>query len=251
MRKSLIILAFFTSLTAFGQLETDADFRRTVYRNEATLGVVLHTRSPWPGINFRRLHYTDGFTKWGYEISHTVYRNPREIKYPAQNLLNSRAFAYGKVNEFFAFRWGYGRERILYDKTDRGTVSISLQTYGGVNFGFLKPIYVVVQRAGVQGVERYSPEEHDNLFVLEEASYFRGFDEIQFRPGVYGKVGVSFDYNWSDEKVTTLEAGFILDYYPSWFGLYEDPAPVVMDTAENLTLWWQFYLSINFGKKWN
>ncbi|GGH76190.1 hypothetical protein [Phaeocystidibacter marisrubri] len=256
MRKFLTIGVVLLSMLAEGQIETDADFRRTVYREEFSVGLILHTRSPWPGVNFRRLSYSDGYNKWGYEIDYTSYRHPREIKYPVQSILgNSRSFTFGKINDFFALRGGYGRERILFDKTDQGSVSISLQTYGGVALGFLKPIYVEVRKVSGDGtyidvVERYNPDEHDNVYVYGEDSFFTGFNETQMRLGVYGKVGVSFDYNFLDQRITSMEVGAIFDYYPSWFGLYEPGGVPVMAETDNLALWWQLYVSFNFGNKW-
>lgn len=255
MRKFLLIFTLMSGLSSTAQLDTDIDFKRMVYREEFTVGLMLHTRSPWPGINFRRLSFADGYTKWGYEIDYTSYRHPREIKYPVQSLLgSSRSFTYGKINDFFALRGGYGREKILYDKTDQGSVAISLQTYGGVALGFLKPIYVDVRRVTDEGLfvdrtERYDPDVHDNTFIYGEDSFFNGFGETQLRLGVYGKVGVSFDYNFLDQKITTMEVGAIFDYYPTW-GYYEPGGVPVMARADNLSLWWQIYVSFNFGNKW-
>lgn len=256
MRKYLSILAGLVSVLASGQIETQADFKRTVYREEYSVGVIFHNRSPWPGLHFRRLSYADGFNKWGYEIDFTVYRHPREIKYPTQSVLgNSRSFTYDKINHFFALRGGYGREKILFDKTDQGTVSISLQTYGGVALGFLKPVYIDLRRVGSDGifidaVERYDPSVHDNVYVYGESSFMTGINETKPRLGIYGKVGVSFDYNFLDRKITSLEIGGIIDYYPAWFGLYDKGGVPIMANADNLTLWWQLYVSFNFGNKW-
>ncbi|KAB2807380.1 hypothetical protein [Phaeocystidibacter luteus] len=256
MRKLFATVGLLASFGVFGQNDTDADWKRTVYSEEFTIGVVLHTGSPWPGFNFRRLHWTDGFTKWGYEIDYTAYRHPREIKYPAQSILgSSRSFTYGKINDFFAFRTGYGRERVLYDKQDRGTLSISLQTYGGVAWGMLKPVYVDVVRFTpdgnrIEGSERYDPEIHDNAMISGQEPFFTGFSELQIRPGVYTKIGLSFDYNFLDEKITAMEVGTIFDYYPNWFGLYESNGVPVMARVDNPSLWWQIYISFNFGNKW-
>jgi hypothetical protein len=60
-----------------------------------------------------------------------------------------------------------------------------------------------------------------------------------------------FDYNWKDKKITALEVGAIVDYYPSWFGIYSDEKVPIMYETENYNLWLQFYLTISFGKKWN
>lgn len=260
MRSTLLLLGFCLSFTFIHAQNLDeVDWERTLYNEEFTIGVVLHTGSPWPGVNFRRLSWTDGFTKWGYEIDYTAYRHPREIKYPAQSILGSaRSFTYGKINDFLAFRVGYGRERVLYDKQDQGSLSISLQTYGGVALGMLKPIYVDVRRTTGDGIlvdrtERYDPDIHDNAQIFGEAPFFTGFSELQLRPGVYAKVGASFDYNFLDQKITAMEVGTIFDLYPDWFGAFGEDVETgvpVMARVDNPTLWWQIYVSFNFGSKW-
>lgn len=252
MRKLLSIGLLLIGIASQAQVETGADFKRTVYRQEYTLGVMLHTRNPWPALHFRRLSYLDGYRKQGYEIDFTSYRHPREIKFPTQSFFGSiNSFTYDKINSFFALRVGYGQERILYDKTDRGSVSISLQTYGGAAFGFLKPIYVSVRDGlGATSIERYNPDVHDDVYVEGQQPFFTGFSETKPRLGIYGKVGVSFDYNYSDKRITSVEVGGIIDYYPSWFGLYESGGVPVMARTDNLTLWWQLYVSFNFGNKW-
>lgn len=255
IRRFVIALLFFsTSLMA--QYETEQDVARFVYRDQYSIGVMLHTGSIWPGVNFRRLYWADGFRKWGYEIDYTAYRHPREIKFPAQSFLgSSRSFTYGKINDFFAFRGGYGRERVLYDKRDQGSISISLETFGGVSLGFLKPIYVETRRtsddgAYIEQTERYDPDIHDNVTIFGEAPYFTGFNETQLRPGVYGKVGVSFDYNFLDQRITSMEVGTIFDFYPDWSNLTSGEGVPVLARVDNPTLWWQIYVSFNFGNKW-
>lgn len=255
MRVLLLFGFLIAGSAAWAQLETDADFRRTVYEEEYTVGISLHTRSPWPGLQFRRVSYTDGFTKWGYEIAHTVYRHPQEVRFPIQSLFgSSRSLTYGKVNSFFALRGGYGREKVLFDKTDQGTVSIHLNTYGGVALGFLKPVYIYIEERLDNGSVlthevRYNPDIHDSN-IFGRAPYFKGFGEIQPRMGLYFETGVSFDYNFLDEKITALEVGGIVDYYPSWFGLYPEGGVPIMAHTNNLSLWWQIYVRFSFGNKW-
>lgn len=252
MRKLILIGTILLSFITEAQIDTDADFKRVVYKDEYTIGLMLHTRSPWPALSFRRLHYTDGYTKWGYEINYTSYRHPREIKYPTQSFFgSSQSYSWDKINDFLAFRVGYGREKVLYDKTDQGSVSISLQTYGGIDIGLLKPIYVDIEENDREYSVRYDPTIHDNIVQIKgESPFFTGFDETKLRLGVYGKVGASFDYNFFDQKITSIETGVIIDYYPSWFGLYEEGGVPVMGTVDNLSLWWQVYVSFNFGNKW-
>ena len=250
----LLIISFFP-LLIFAQLETTADWKRQVYEKEFTGGIMFHTRGY--GINIRSLKFKDGYNKWGFEFDLVSIRHPKEIKFPSQLYFNStRSFVYGKLNGLYSLRVGYGRDKILIDKTDKGSISISWITFGGASFGILKPVYLDILRETPQGLqvlstERYDPEVHDYLQIYGQAPFFTGIEKSSLRMGIYVKSGFAFDYNWSDQKVTSLELGFVLDYFPTWFGIYSDEKVPIMYEAENYSAWLQFYLTINFGKKWN
>lgn len=237
------------------QLETSADFRRQVYDYEFSGGIMFHTRGY--GISFRWLKFTDGYHKLGGEFDMVSIRHPKEIKFPSQYYNSSaRSFVYGKLNSFFNARMGLAREKIIVDKTDQGSVSISWLTSGGASFGFLKPVYLEVIKESATGsaikvTNRYNPEIHDYINIYGQAPFFIGINETELRMGLYIKTGFSFDYNWLDDKVTSLEVGLIVDYFPQWFGLYPEGGVPIMHQANNYEIWAQFYLTINFGKKWN
>jgi hypothetical protein len=78
----------------YAQLTTTADWKRQVYDKEFTGGFMVHTRGM--GLNFRSMHFDDGYNKWGVEIDLTRIRHPKEIKFPSQYYYNSaRSFVYG------------------------------------------------------------------------------------------------------------------------------------------------------------
>lgn len=256
MRKLLLILAVvvFPALL-WAQLETTADWKRQVYDREFTAGVIFHTRGY--GINVRNLQYADGFNKWGMEFDCAIIRHPKEIKFPSPIFFNSaRSFVYGKLNGLYTMRVGYGRDKVLIDKTDQGSISISWLTFGGASFGFLKPVYLEIFKETPQGIpvlstERYNPDIHNYTDIYGQAPFFTGIENSSLRLGVYLKTGFAFDYNWSDKRTTSLELGAIVDYYPQWFGLYGEAELPIMYDAKNYSAWLQFYVSVNFGSKWN
>lgn len=255
MRRVLAFISIvFLPWVAQAQLETTADWKRQVYEKEFTGGVMFHTRGY--GLNFRSLTFRDGFNKTGLEFDLALIRHPKEVKLPSQiNVNSSRGYVYGKLNSLFTLRIGYGFDKILVDKTDQGSVSISWLTFFGGSFGLLKPTYLEIRRRSPQGIEyyvieRYDPEVHDYTTIVGQAPFFKGIEKTALRMGLYVKTGFAFDYNWNDDKVSSIELGAIVDFFPSWAGLYPDKVPIMVDT-ENYSLWLQFYVAINFGKKWN
>ena len=255
MHKLLFILAFLGSTLSYGQLTTEADFKRQVYDNEMTGGLMLHSRGF--GINIRRMKFKDGYNKWGWEIDMANIRHPKEVKLQSQIYFSSnRSFVYGKLNGLYTIRFGYGRDKILVDKTDRGTISISWITMGGPSFGLLKPVFLEVYKDDPGApqaqiyTERYDPEIHNYVDINGQAPFFTGIEKTSLRMGLYLKTGFAFDFHLSDKKITTIEVGGIADYFPS-YGLYKDEKVPIMYEVDNYNLWLQFYITFNFGGKWN
>lgn len=256
MRKLILIFTFICSVyTVSAQLDTDADFKRQVYDNEATGSFFFHTRGY--GITFKRQYFIDGYNKQGYEISFLNLRHPKEVQFPIQVSDNSKGFVFGKLNSFFTLRGGYGRDRIIYDKTDKGTVSITAHLFGGASIGLLKPVYLQIERLGdptdpiIIVEERYNPDEHDLNNIFGGAAFTKGIGETEIQMGVYTKFGISFDYHHKDYRISSLEAGIAFDYF-----FKEVPIMATRDNpqfggVENYSLFTTLYVSLNFGKKWN
>lgn len=242
------------SFWSYGQVETEADFRRQVYSQEMTGGFMIHSRGY--GINIRRTWFTDGYTKMGLDFDFVSIRHPKEVKFQSQYFIsNSKSFVYGKINSFYSMRLGIGRDKILVDKTDKGTISISWIFFGGGSFGMLKPVYLDVVKYDESNqpyttTERYDPRIHNYSDIYGQAPFFTGIEKTSLRMGLYAKTGFAFDFNLSDKKITTIEVGAVFDYFPAW-GVYQAENVPIMWNTENYAEWLQFYLTINFGGKWN
>lgn len=234
------------------QIETSADWKRQRYDREYTFGLVGHTRGY--GVDFRYLKFTDAFNKKGLEFEFTKLRHPKEVsKSPDQSTGNAKGFVYGRENTFFSLRTGYLYERILFDKTDQGTVSISLMLSGGLSLGLLKPIYVEVpEEEGTtfspKKIERYDHNELLGSTILGEAGFFHGIGNTKLHPGIFVKVGTNFNYQLLERKVTSLEAGIVYD-------LFYREVPIFYENSSgedvNLQGFFQMYLAFNFGYRKN
>lgn len=236
------------SIGVVAQLETSADFKRQVYKKEVTFGISGHSRGY--AINTRIQKFIDGYNKHGMEIELTKLRHPKEVKTPNTQTYNaSRGFVYNRINSFYSLRAGYIREKILFDKTDKGTVSISLITSGGLSLGLLKPVYVVVGGGNeLTEIVRYNPSDPLQSNVQGEANFFRGVGETKLYPGVYLKMGMNFDYQLVEKKVTAIEAGIIYDYF-----VREVPIFYERDGGEDINWagFFQFYVAFNLGYRKN
>lgn len=237
------------SSVAHAQLKTDADFKRQVYDRAYTASVMFHTRGY--AINGRYMKYVDGYNMRGFEIDLSKLRHPKEVITSSESLSNARGYVVGRINSFYTLRMGYFYQNILYDKTDRGSVAISWIVSGGPSLGLLKPIYLQWRQRAMDGrlqrivTERYTGQSLPN--IEGEANFFVGMDELSIQPGLYLKTGFEFDYQVMDERITSLEAGVIYDYFFT-------PVPIFFEENAgdvNWTGYLQFYLAANFGYKKN
>ncbi len=249
MRKTFLFLsAMLLGLTVQAQLDTDADFKRTVKDRAYQGGIMFHSRGY--AITGKYLKYIDGYTARGLEIDFSKIRHPKETISSEDIFNNYRGYVKGRINSFYTLRVGYAEEKILYDKTDQGTISMAWVYSGGLSLGFLKPIYLSVDVFGDDGdmyaeIIRYTGETNP-ANINGEANFFRGIEETKFQPGVYLKTGVNFDYQFLDDKITNLEAGLIYDYYVREVPIfYEDSQDV------NWSGFFQLYITVNFGYKLN
>ncbi len=254
MIKDFILIFFIIvfSTSAYAQLEASVDFKRQVYDREYTVGPILHSKGY--AVNGRYLKYIDGYNKIGIEIDIAKLRHSKEIRTPNQFSNSSRGYVYGRINTFYTLRAGYIREKILFDKTDRGTISISLIASGGISLGLLKPVYVQVYRPASSGfgfesflkTEQYRLPNISGSVIYGEANFLKGIKKTVLKPGIYGKVGASFDFDLLDGKVTSLETGVIYDYFFNEVEIfYENP------NGEDINIagFFQLYFAVNFGYK--
>lgn len=241
------LLIFLPGL-ALGQLNTDADFKRQVYDRAYVGGIGFHTRGY--ALHGRYLKYKDGYTTQGFEFDLVKLRHPKEV-ISSEDIFNSyRGYVRGRTNSLYTMRMGYVQERILFDKTDQGSISIAWVYSGGLSLGLLKPIYLVVDEISSEGtptteIIRYTGET--NPFAIRgEANFFTGINETALRPGIYAKTGFSFDFQLLDDQITTLETGVAYDYFFT-------EVPIFYEANEDINWsgFFQLYLAVNFGYKLN
>ena len=229
------------AFTLFSQGEI-SEQPRIFYRNERSVGILLNSNGL--GISGRYASRINARKKTIYELDFVGIKHSKEYKY--SNPYNSnRTFVFGKLNSFFNLRVGYGRQKEMFRKVDRGGISIRRYFSFGPILGMLKPIYYEI-------LEPTSDPYHYNLvtekfvthlnqqYIYGRASFFKGIDEISVVPGGYGRIGLSFEYSKSDITIHGLETGLVLDVFPKKIP--------IMDTEQNNFLFLTLFISYRFGR---
>ncbi|BAV95194.1 hypothetical protein JBKA6_1181 [Ichthyobacterium seriolicida] len=202
-------------------------------------------------LNMRYFYGEMAFYKNSFELEFSIFQHEKEIKTNSiyQGDISNR-FVYGKLNDFLSFRIGWGRIYEIIPKREVGSVSIEYILYGGFSLGVLVPVYLeiapvpfMVKKEEEKNIERYDPLKHDYINIIRDTSFFNGISESVICPGTYIKGGLVFDWHLLRKKITSLEVGAVIDYF-----FKEIP---MMHLAKNYSYFAGFYITFNFGTKWN
>ncbi|MBR3945661.1 MAG: hypothetical protein IKJ56_00995 [Bacteroidales bacterium] len=191
-----------------------------------------------------------------YEVEYDYLKNLKEVKMINTNAetygCDMKKFVFGKVNSVHLLRAGYGYNWMLFDKRDKGSVSIHLQTNVGFTFAFEKPMYyVMIDSAEMINSHAYYYKSHhrfedyysSQVFDLVTRSpYSKGMGEIKLCPGNYVKIDISFDFSQDAMRVSSFELGTIFDFY------YR---PLTIMYKQPHSFMWSLYIAYQFGKKYN
>lgn len=182
-----------------------------LFRHEAYGSVIIHSEG-W-GIGYRTGKHKTGYLKRMYEIDLVGMRHPKEYN-TSSGYENGQSYVYGKLNDFVVLRTGMGYQKVVFDKAERGGVQVRFDYFGGLSLGFLKPVYFEVYDTlnypTIINTIRFDVNYPPELYY-GKAPYLTGTNGIQIRPGIYTKMGLSFEYGREDTDVKTLEAGVCLD----------------------------------------
>lgn len=217
---------------------------------ETSGGIILHSQGL--GIEFQKGKNITFLRKRLLDFSGVEMKSPKEIRVVNPYFTNAKSYAYGKLNNLFILRGGFGFQNLIATKPYWGGIELRYFYIGGASIGLAKPVYLnIINLVSISPyyyeykltTEKYDPEEHFTDNIYGRASFTKGFSEIKVYPGIYGKVGFSFDFGTYNAVIKNLELGAMIDFFPI-------PIPLMAYNDKEyyfLTL----FLSVSFGKRYN
>ena len=124
-------------------------------------------------------------------------------------------FIYGKINNLYYLKLGFGQQRLIGGKDVKNGVAVSAVYGGGISAGLVKPYYVDgLDSTGTLQRVKYSPET-ENIFLtpVSGVSFTKGFNELTFVPSVHARLALRFDYGHFNELLSAIETGVNAAYY--------------------------------------
>ena len=265
MRHLFIIGALFLALSITGQStfqpkQVNLDLKGVIYRKEWAVDLRLHTNGFSIGYNSGRIKSYDETNYIQFEIGYMRDRRERSqnknLAFPG--LGQSSSFAFGKINNMFVARGGWGHRKYLSEKAKRKGLAIGYTYLLGPSIAILKPYYLqLLYREEENGTiateirnERFIPENRDKFLNYDDVygggGFFKGFDEINITPGVHGKAAMVFSLGAYDKYVKTVESGIMVDIYPKKIA--------IMAETQNITnrpYFINFYVNLHLGRRSN
>jgi len=186
-----------------------------------------------------------------YSIELSEIKHPKEVKSGGYSFLSP--YIYGKANNFYQAKIGYGQQYILGQKGNKNGVAIIALAQGGLSMGLLKPYYINSRGIGGDIVTiKYSQEDSVRFLSYEptnsSAGFFKGWSELQLRPGLYLKAALRFDFGRFNESVNAIEVGMSVEGYAKKIDIM---APVHDDRlgAGPQRIFYQGHIAFVFGRR--
>ncbi|MDI9357437.1 MAG: hypothetical protein QM528_00645 [Phycisphaerales bacterium] len=144
-----------------------------------------------------------------------------------------KPFVYGKINNFYYLKFGYGQQRLIGKKNNKSGVGVTGIYGGGLSLAFLKPYYLDVQDPNTGQYERIAYDGTDeSLFlnasaILGYAGFGTGFNQIRVVPGAFTRLGFRFDFGRFNDVVTAVEVGINAEIYTSKIAILAKQTPKI------------------------
>ncbi len=200
-----ILFTFFLFISIYSFSQEDQILKKNILNMDYfSFGVKINTNG-W-GVDFRRSYAMDYRRKRMYEVGLNFIKHPKEQR--ISTLMSMRSFVYGKLNWCADLKGGIGIQKMFFDKKEIGTVEVRAYAFGGFDLALLKPVYylVIVDGQGTTEYQKYNVSMQP-AYIERQAPFTKGLTELTLNPGLYLKLGTSFEHSKRVKNVRSLEFG--------------------------------------------
>lgn len=267
MKKTFLILStFFIATTVFAQDSTATNSRgskaerrlekrlqRAAIIKQEEEGVLTYTRQNIFGLQLRTngygLFFEHGRTKSLrktslYSIEITENKHPKEERSLTSNGFFANSFIYGKINNLYSAKLGYGQQYILGQKGNKNGIAVMAVYSGGLNLGLLRPYYVTVLENGAQRDVKYESSDSTEFLngtISGSSGLRKGWSELKIVPGAFLKAGLRFDFGQYNEIVKGVQIGASIEGYAQ-------EIPLMVGSKPD-RLFYQAHIALLFGRR--
>jgi hypothetical protein len=266
--KRLIILAVITSFgfSLFAQDSTkrkkasredrreEGRQRRNAIVKQEEEGALIYDKQSIFGIQLRTngygLLYELGRMKTRrrtnvYTAELTEIKDSKEEKTPTGFFSIGNPYIFGKINNFYQFKLGFGQQYLFGQKGNKNGVAVTGNYQGGLSLGLLRPYYLEIDEGNETRQIKYSEQDSskflDQSIIRGGGGLGKGWGEMKLRPGAYAKGALRFDWGRYNEMVSGIEIGLSVEAYAK-------KIPILVFAKER-QFFFQGHLALVFGRR--
>jgi hypothetical protein len=216
-----------------------------VYSKQSIFGVQL--RSNGYGFYLEKGKMKSQRNSSIYSFEFNEIKHPKEDKLPngTGGFTFGNPYVYGKINNFYSLQLGFGRQRILGQKGNKNGVAVSVVYKGGLSLGLLRPYYIEVDNNSGQSVTiKYTPQDSILFltgYIIGGGGLGKGWSEMEYKPGVFAKTALRFDFGRFNEVVSGIEVGLSAEFYSA-------KIPIML-FQEKKQFFYQGHIAVMFGHR--
>lgn len=178
------------------------------------------------------------------------HKHPKEQKFvtgnPGWGFTIGTPYVYGKINNFYNFKLGFGQQRLIGGKGSKNGVATSLIYGGGLSLALMKPYFLDVQDPLTLETKVIRYKDDENLFldqtrIIGSAGFMKGIGYTKVIPGLQLRTALRFDYGRYNDLVSALEAGINAEFYTKEI--------VQMANNTNHKFFFNAYIALAFGSR--
>ena len=223
------------------------------FSREFALGGGLHTKGFHIGLYHAWLKTPQRSDVLWFEVgeirSHKERRQSQNLFGPGLN--SGRSYLFGKRNNFYTLRLGWGQVRAFSDRQIERSAKWSYLYQAGLSLGVLKPYHLTLAYRDDRGIlapriEAYSEDNAQKFLDPSQidgpGGFQYGWNQLSFQPGLGFKLALRYDWGEWDQWAKSLEIGLSTD-------LYASRVPIMI-LQGNQASFFNFYLHAYFGGRW-
>ena len=217
-----------------------------IYNKQTVFGIQLRTNGY--GLLYEKGHAKTRRKSNFYSIELTEIKDPKEEKTPTGFFSFSNPYIFGKINNFYQLKLGYGQQYLFGQKGNKNGIAVTGSYQGGVSLGLLRPYYLQVDDGTGNAREiKYSVDDSTAFLgtppnvILGSGGLGRGWGEMKMKPGAYAKTALRFDWGHYNEIVSGIEIGMSVD-------VYSQKIPILLFAKER-QVFFQGHIAIVFGRR--
>ena len=220
-----------------------------IYAKQSAFGIKLNTDGY--GIFYEHGKYKTITTTnlWWLELGehHSKKEERKSITSQQGQFIVVSPFIYGKINNFYNLKLGFGQQLLIGGKGNKNGVAVSAIYGGGISAALLKPYYISVEDPNTNELHevKYS-NSTDSLFrdpsyITGSPGFTKGLGEMKIVPGLNARLALRFDYGRYNEVLSAIETGINAEYYTQ-------SVDIMLDSPHK-NFYFNAYLAITFGKR--